>query len=291
MIRLTRQRAAKAIPAKFRGQARLESELKLLKLRAGGEKPDSGHWTAAKPQLRKESGGKCAYCEGPTDLVAHADVEHFRPKAVYWWLAYCYDNYLYACQICNQVYKSDQFPCDGPQLAGPTMPARATDASLRALLGTFAPDPLQDGGGLARADFETGLRRERARLLHPYDDTPDAEPPEAFLKWHADETLKEVAVAARKGDAVGRRKFAACESLFGLNREELRRWRWVRYADLKAFKDILDALDAQPKKDQIEKLAKARLAEMIADAAPFAAMGRYFVNDVWNLDIVPNAGS
>ena len=30
---------------------------------------------------------------------------------------------------------------------------------------------------------------------------------------------------------------------------------------------------------------------MIADAAPFAAMGRYFVNDVWNLDIVPNAGS
>ena len=42
-------------------------------------------WKAGKPQLKRETGGKCAYCESPTDTVAHGDVEHFRPKSKYWW--------------------------------------------------------------------------------------------------------------------------------------------------------------------------------------------------------------
>ena len=49
-------------------------------------------------------------------MVAYGDVEHFRPKSKYWWLAYCYENYLYSCQMCNQRYKKAEFPIFGPEL-------------------------------------------------------------------------------------------------------------------------------------------------------------------------------
>jgi hypothetical protein len=45
---------------------------------------NSNVWKVAKPQLKLESGSKCAYCESPTDSVAHGDVEHYRPKSKYW---------------------------------------------------------------------------------------------------------------------------------------------------------------------------------------------------------------
>lgn len=93
MIQLQRVRTAKAIPKAFRGPGRIESLLLLLEgRRAGALEFDAKVWKAAKNQLKKESCGKCAYCEAPTAVVAHGDVEHFRPKDLYWWLAYCYDN-------------------------------------------------------------------------------------------------------------------------------------------------------------------------------------------------------
>ena len=104
MTRLERVRTAAAIPA---GVSRAGPHGQVPRSDQAGAWParwnSSRVWKAAKPQLKIESGGKCAYCESPTDTVAHGDVEHFRPKSVYWWLAYCYDNYVYACQICNQV--------------------------------------------------------------------------------------------------------------------------------------------------------------------------------------------
>ena len=41
---------------------------------------------------------KCAFCEQRQE-VPH--VEHFRPKNIYYWLAYSWDNLLYACTSCN----------------------------------------------------------------------------------------------------------------------------------------------------------------------------------------------
>ncbi|MBT8143554.1 MAG: hypothetical protein KJO55_02575, partial [Gammaproteobacteria bacterium] len=79
----------------------------------------SSVWKKAKPQLLLESHNKCAYCESPTAVVAFGDVEHFRPKSVYWWWAYCLDNFLASCAICNQKFKSDKFPLLGRRLRGP----------------------------------------------------------------------------------------------------------------------------------------------------------------------------
>lgn len=95
--------------------------------------------------------GKCGYCEHDTLVSYHGDVEHFAPKAGideihpslpatpeqagdppphpvqrvcqrgYWWLAYAWHNYLFACARCNQVHKRSIFPVDPRQ--NPRAPA------------------------------------------------------------------------------------------------------------------------------------------------------------------------
>lgn len=41
----------------------------------------------------------------------HNDVEHYRPFDLYWWLAWTWDNLLFACAACNRKGgKLDQFP-------------------------------------------------------------------------------------------------------------------------------------------------------------------------------------
>lgn len=42
---------------------------------------------------------KCAFCE---QLIEQFQVEHYRPKSKYHWLAYSWDNLLSACPRCNQ---------------------------------------------------------------------------------------------------------------------------------------------------------------------------------------------
>jgi hypothetical protein len=80
--------------------------------------------------------------EATTKQVAHGDVEHYRPKSIYWWLAYCYDNYLVSCQICNEVFKRDKFPIAGNQLIGPTVTANTTDDELKKWRVIAFPTPL-----------------------------------------------------------------------------------------------------------------------------------------------------
>ena len=60
-----------------------------------------------KETLEKIHYNKCAYCEV---WVEEYHIEHFRPKSIYYWLAYSWDNLLLACPTCNRS-KLDQFPC------------------------------------------------------------------------------------------------------------------------------------------------------------------------------------
>jgi len=53
---------------------------------------------------------KCCYCEKLHEQAKYRDVEHYRPKARYWWLAWTWENLLFACLDCNREYKRDQFP-------------------------------------------------------------------------------------------------------------------------------------------------------------------------------------
>ena len=45
---------------------------------------------------------KCAYCEKKL-LDAPKHIEHYRPKDVYYWLAYSWDNLLLSCGNCNSA--------------------------------------------------------------------------------------------------------------------------------------------------------------------------------------------
>jgi uncharacterized protein (TIGR02646 family) len=54
--------------------------------------------------------GKCAYCDSNITHITAGDIEHFRPKSAYWWLACDWDNLLFACEKCNRTGKNDAFP-------------------------------------------------------------------------------------------------------------------------------------------------------------------------------------
>ncbi len=58
-----------------------------------------------KEELKQIYKYKCAFCES---RIEKFDVEHFRPKNIYYWLVYSWDNLLYCCSTCNEN-KSNRF--------------------------------------------------------------------------------------------------------------------------------------------------------------------------------------
>jgi len=285
MIKLNRVRDAAAIPTVMRGRRRIELAVQLLAAFARDElafTSANSHWKSAKQQLKRESCGKCAYCEAPTSSVAHGDVEHFRPKAHYWWLAYCYDNYLFACQICNQHYKGDRFPRSGEPMRPARLPSRAElaamdEAALAKLAARLAPDPLRDADGMRAAKFSAAIEREQADLVDPY--TSDPAP---LFRWEPDATLQEVRLAARDQTARALKASAAAETVLGLNREELRRERWRVYQTLELYRQTLEVTRLPT---ELRAKVRAMLRAMTADDAPFAGMARYFVHHEWQLNV------
>lgn len=101
-------------------------------------------WKNYKAVLAEHQHEKCAFCEAKVTPVAAGDVEHYAPKTEvgalsndpttwgeeepfsnrvrkkrevaivsergYWWLAYEWNNYLFACESCNQKWKRTLFP-------------------------------------------------------------------------------------------------------------------------------------------------------------------------------------
>ncbi|MDX1957892.1 MAG: retron system putative HNH endonuclease [Leptospiraceae bacterium] len=58
-----------------------------------------------KEELAKIYFSKCAYCE---TRIEATEIDHFRPKSIYYWLAFSWDNLLISCRTCNSK-KWDQF--------------------------------------------------------------------------------------------------------------------------------------------------------------------------------------
>ena len=73
-------------------------------------KPTLSTWKELKPILYEKQNGRCAICECKMYQRRSIDVEHFRPKAHYWWLAYNFKNYYIACAECNSTNKGEKFP-------------------------------------------------------------------------------------------------------------------------------------------------------------------------------------
>jgi len=56
---------------------------------------------------------KCAYCE---QNIEQNHIEHYRPKNIYYWLVYSWDNLLLACSDCNS-YKGVNFELLGAKMS------------------------------------------------------------------------------------------------------------------------------------------------------------------------------
>jgi len=228
-------------------------------------------WGKAKDQLKVESFNKCAYCEADTAVVAHGDVEHFRPKSEYWWLAYCFDNYTYSCQICNQTYKGNKFDITGAKLAAPILPGTSPTnaAQLAAATASLCPDPCTATDAKIKKLFSL----EDAHLVNPY-----VEDPEKYFAWKADPVTEEVRLVPRGNSAKAKRAVVAAESMLGLNREELKRNRWVAYDTLETMVLGFQAVtDTSKQKSLLERIRRQADAEQ-----PYAGMKRYFLRS-WGL--------
>ncbi len=282
MIKLTRAREKHLIPTGLMGARLRKKTLKLLrekreKTTLKSKDFKSAYWKPAKERLRMETHNKCAYCEAHTRVVAHGDVEHFRPKSEYWHLAYCYDNYLYACQICNQTYKGNHFPRRGPKLPAPRILKTTSDERLEELKSILHPDPRAIDEGYTLARFKQDCQREEAELIDPYIFDP-----EPHMAWEADPILKEVSLIPVSDSALSSIMVKAMEKYYGLNREELRALRWEWYDVLLELRDDLAQGDLPP--DRLAR-KKKRVREMMGANRPFAGMVRYFVNSKWRLDV------
>ncbi|MEZ5716002.1 MAG: hypothetical protein R3D85_13040 [Paracoccaceae bacterium] len=272
MIALTRIRSKQAIPSAFRGKTARNRLVKLMRqVRdqiAAGQDPApeiDSLWKDSKPQMIVESSGKCAYCESAVTATYHGDVEHFRPKSVYWWLAYVYDNYLLSCAICNQTFKGDRFALAGTPMPAPPLTGAEDDAALDALARDFSPDPLDAG---AVAGFAALHRAERTLIPNPYFDAP-----EPIFAWEVFAPIGEVWLRPNPAHPRAADIVAACERIFGLNRPDLLRRRY----ELWEYYDFAAAVLSDPA-TPAPRAARARelIDSMTAGDRDYAAMVRYF---------------
>lgn len=288
MIALTRNRTAAAVHNNFKGAARIANNLALLILKRDGQLDSnvnkvlkSSVWGEAKKQLLIETKDKCAYCETPTAVVAYGDVEHFRPKSTYWWLAYCYENYLASCTICNQRYKRDHFQIRNAAIAGPVVDATFTDAQLQQMAPLLTPDPVDNTTGMPLADLQDAMNNEYALLIDPY-----FEDPADFLAYKPILATREVMVIPAKKQFEDIVK--ACDDFFGINRKELLDLRFQHYCTYMTYKHTLAAGELPA---QITKMLNTRLKEMAMDGSRYAGMIRFLNTKPlkslpWDFDLV-----
>ncbi len=139
-------------------------------VRAGDKPTFKDAWRPYKQSLAQAQHSKCGYCEVITTTIG--DVEHFRPKGSiselyedpttwgrerpalanvegrrtrrvsdqgYWWLAYSWTNFLFACERCNRAWKKDLFPVkEAPR----TLPPEAINSETPLLLDPYGTENL-----------------------------------------------------------------------------------------------------------------------------------------------------
>lgn len=73
-------------------------------------------WKDLKKVFHEKQNKCCAICEKEITDIYSQDIEHYRPKILYWWLAYNPLNYYFSCAECNRSYKKAQFPLFNNQI-------------------------------------------------------------------------------------------------------------------------------------------------------------------------------
>ncbi len=190
-----------------------------------------------RPSLVKVFNYRCGYCDRRIEVTDLAEVEQFRPKSVYWWLAYEWENQLLSCEVCSKRFKGVLFPVEQAQPQGSL--TNKSSAELNEL--------------------------EKPLLLNPFTDDP-----EEHFAYAVDDDMKRVGMVART-----KRGEVTIETV-GLNRMELMN---ERYEIASLFIVMLTACkDTNIGRLETQKLV-SRITEMTYDAAPFAGMTRWLLDD------------
>jgi len=104
--RLTNQRRDEVIAAKeYPSSLKKLNANPIFEVKTTSPYDDRYKYEDVKKRLETIYNYKCAYCE---QRVEGYHVEHYRPKNIYYWLAYSWDNLLLCCPYCN-THKSDNF--------------------------------------------------------------------------------------------------------------------------------------------------------------------------------------
>ena len=211
------------------------------------------HWRddQLRDQLWVQQKRKCCYCEAVRGRRREIDVEHYRPKAKiaedhthlgYWWLAYSWNNLLYACKYCNQEYKKNYFP-------------------------------LLPGGQRASAP-DDNLVHEMPALLNPYEDSPETC---LGYEWvRSKGQLVEVTGVDDEGRGTESIK------LYGLNRDQLAINRAELVEDLqilaRTMEAVLHAAQTEDLRDKVEEMGdKVRRATSAKKS--FSGFRRYYFRE------------
>lgn len=122
------------IPLTLQSDAIEEQNLKLQTITSNGETPQYTDFRSdlygakdVRTQLLKDQNDKCAYCECTLLDKEGGEIDHFRPKTAYrqdttpknttkpayYQLAYCWENLLLSCHVCNR-HKGTFFPLSNP---------------------------------------------------------------------------------------------------------------------------------------------------------------------------------
>jgi uncharacterized protein (TIGR02646 family) len=107
VIRISRTPEPAALPA-VRAERLAAAREAVLQ----GKRIDFEDYDLVKKDLAVMQHNKCCYCEKREEQAKYRDVEHYRPKTLYWWLAWTWENLLFACIDCNREQKRDRFPLE-----------------------------------------------------------------------------------------------------------------------------------------------------------------------------------
>lgn len=147
---------------------------------AAGEAPDLTGYQPYRRPLRQAQRSKCAWCERWAE-ERFEDVEHYRPRHLYWWLTWTWSNLLFSCSECNRSWKRSQFPLargqrlvaeqdppgkERPLLLDPSIDDPCAHIQFRLIDERWVPLP-RDGSRRGHATIEAlGLNRDTLHDLY-----------------------------------------------------------------------------------------------------------------------------
>lgn len=229
-------------------KTRRSAELaKLMALGRTPTKDDIEGYAIVGEELWRAQHRKCCYCEMIIKKKFH-DVEHYRPKASancapgctraygYWWLAWTWENLLFACPCCNRSEKNDLFPLEA--------------------------------GSIPLNDHQAPPGQEKPLLLNPADSINPVEHIEFVYCAESKGQPKHWRATARNGSQLGH----FSQTTFGLNTDELLELRDDYYD--KTIKHRIDELQkalASKKKNAIKQQFDEAL-RLLKAAQPFVAL-------------------